>query len=335
MPRSSRPVARHRGGRDVNDPLSATPWPTAPRRVRPAGHLGAHGRGPLVAVRRHHSGGVRRGAAGRAARPGAGATAALADLRRGGGAFISMSSMGSSGASPCRPPTARPHGIDGFLETLRVELQRDGVRSASPDHAGHDQHPLFQRRDEMGSSRRPAARLPGAVVADAIVHAAEHLVRDLVARSGQDPDHVEKFARGSSTPCCAGSATTSTTPASPSPRTHQQPRRAAHRQRHRRRHRRRGHPAAQRLHLAGHPQTRPHHGPHARRPAGPAARPASPRVARRRGRDRRRAPRLPPHGRRALHLTFRRGLAPADRGTFDARPGASAVYDPRRQREDA
>ena len=37
-----------------------------------------------------------------------GAKAALPHLRRGGGAFISMSSMGSQRGIPCRPPTARP-----------------------------------------------------------------------------------------------------------------------------------------------------------------------------------------------------------------------------------
>jgi NAD(P)-dependent dehydrogenase (short-subunit alcohol dehydrogenase family) len=71
-----------------------------------------------------------------------GAKAALPHLRRGGGAFISMSSMGSQRGIPLQTAyCASKHGIDGFLEALRVELQRDGVPvSVTHDHARHDQH---------------------------------------------------------------------------------------------------------------------------------------------------------------------------------------------------
>src|SRR5215217_7286580 len=57
-----------------------------------------------------------------------GAKAALPQLRREGGAFISMSSMGAKRGIPLQTAyCSSKHGIDGFLEALRVELQRDRV----------------------------------------------------------------------------------------------------------------------------------------------------------------------------------------------------------------
>ncbi len=57
-----------------------------------------------------------------------GAKAALPHLRDLGGAFISMSSMGAKRSIPLQTAyCASKDGLDGFLEALRVELQRDGV----------------------------------------------------------------------------------------------------------------------------------------------------------------------------------------------------------------
>jgi hypothetical protein len=113
-----------------------------------------------------------------------GAKAALPHLRRDGGAFISMSSMGSQRGIPLQTAyCASKHGIDGFLEALRVELQRDGVPvSITQIMPGTINTPLFDNaRTKTGFKPvAPPPAYPARVVADAIVHAAAHPVRDLV-----------------------------------------------------------------------------------------------------------------------------------------------------------
>ncbi len=58
-----------------------------------------------------------------------GAMAALPHLRRtGGGALIHLSSMGAVRGMPLQSAyCASKHGIDGFLEALRVELAHDRI----------------------------------------------------------------------------------------------------------------------------------------------------------------------------------------------------------------
>jgi NAD(P)-dependent dehydrogenase (short-subunit alcohol dehydrogenase family) len=128
-----------------------------------------------------------------------GAKAALPHLRRGGGAFISMSSMGSQRGLPLQTAyCSSKHGIDGFLEALRVELQRDGVPvSVTQIMPGTINTPLFDNaRTKMGVKPiAPPPAYPARVVADAIVHAAQHPVRDLVVGgSAKTLITVEKFA---------------------------------------------------------------------------------------------------------------------------------------------
>ena len=105
-----------------------------------------------------------------------GAKAALPHLRRDGGAFISMSSMGSQRGIPLQTAyCSSKHGIDGFLEALRVELQRDGVPvSVTQIMPGTINTPLFDNaRTKMGVKPvAPPPAYPARVVADAIVHAA-------------------------------------------------------------------------------------------------------------------------------------------------------------------
>src|SRR3954464_2388450 len=75
------------------------------------------------------------------------------------------------------------HGIDGFLEALRVELQRDGVPvSVTQIMPGTINTPLFDNaRTKMGVKPvAPPPAYPPPVVADAIVHAAAHPLRGLV-----------------------------------------------------------------------------------------------------------------------------------------------------------
>jgi NAD(P)-dependent dehydrogenase (short-subunit alcohol dehydrogenase family) len=128
-----------------------------------------------------------------------GAKAALPHLRRDGGAFISMSSMGSQRGIPLQSAyCSSKHGIDGFLESLRVELQRDGVPvSVTQIMPGTINTPLFDNaRTKMGVKPvAPPPAYPPRVVADAIVHAAAHPVRDLVVGgSAKTLITVEKFA---------------------------------------------------------------------------------------------------------------------------------------------
>jgi hypothetical protein len=90
------------------------------------------------------------------------------------------------------------HGIDGFLEALRVELQRDGVPvSITQIMPGTINTPLFDNaRTKMGVKPvAPPPAYPARVVADAIVHAAADPVRDLVVGgSAKALITVEKFA---------------------------------------------------------------------------------------------------------------------------------------------
>jgi NAD(P)-dependent dehydrogenase (short-subunit alcohol dehydrogenase family) len=128
-----------------------------------------------------------------------GAKAALPHLRQGGGAFISMSSMGSQRGIPLQTAyCSSKHAIDGFLEALRVELQRDGVPvSVTQIMPGTINTPLFDNaRTKTGFKPiAPPPAYPARVVADAIVHAAQHPVRDLVVGgAAKTLITVEKFA---------------------------------------------------------------------------------------------------------------------------------------------
>ncbi|MDT7554878.1 MAG: hypothetical protein QOI16_3418 [Pseudonocardiales bacterium] len=129
-----------------------------------------------------------------------GAKAALPHLRSGGGgAFISMSSMGAKRGIPLQTAyCSSKHGIDGFLEALRVELQRDRVPvSVTQIMPGTINTPLFDNaRTKMGVKPvAPPPAYPARVVADAIVHAAQHPVRDLVVGgSAKTLITTEKFA---------------------------------------------------------------------------------------------------------------------------------------------
>ena len=113
-----------------------------------------------------------------------GAMAALPHLKRTGGAFLSITSMGAKRGVPLQTAyCASKHGIDGFLETLRMEVQREGLPvSVTNVMPGTINTPLFdQARTKIGV--KPVAPPPiyqPDVVVDALVYAAQHPVRDLV-----------------------------------------------------------------------------------------------------------------------------------------------------------
>ncbi|MGY1662849.1 SDR family oxidoreductase [Geodermatophilus sp. SYSU D00705] len=114
-----------------------------------------------------------------------GAMAAVAHLRRDGGAFVSISSMGAKRGVPLQTAyCATKHGIDGFLETLRTEVRREGLPvSITQVLPATINTPLFdQARTKIGV--KPVAPPPiyqPEVVVEAVLHAAAHPVRDVVA----------------------------------------------------------------------------------------------------------------------------------------------------------
>jgi NAD(P)-dependent dehydrogenase (short-subunit alcohol dehydrogenase family) len=113
-----------------------------------------------------------------------GANAALPALRERGGAFISISSMGAKRSIPLQSAyCASKHGLDGFLEAFRIELQHDAVPvSVTQILPATINTPLFDNaRTKIGI--KPTAPPPGyspASVAQAVAYAAEHPVRDIV-----------------------------------------------------------------------------------------------------------------------------------------------------------
>src|SRR5215208_2462168 len=114
-----------------------------------------------------------------------GAMAALPHIKReGGGALIHVSSMGAKRSIPLQSAyCASKHGIDGFLESLRVELQHEkqpiSVTQVMPATINT---PFFDKaRTKLGVKpvAPPPIYQPG-VVADAVLFAAERPARDLV-----------------------------------------------------------------------------------------------------------------------------------------------------------
>lgn len=115
-----------------------------------------------------------------------GAMAALPRLReRGQGALVHVSSVEARRAFPYHSAyAAAKHGIDGFLEALRLELHQEGVPiSVTNVMPGSTNTPLFDKaRSKLGVKPMPVPPIyqPG-TVADVILHAAQHPARDLVA----------------------------------------------------------------------------------------------------------------------------------------------------------
>ena len=114
-----------------------------------------------------------------------GAMVALPHLRREGrGALVHVSSMGARRSIPLQSAyCASKHGIEGFLESLRVEMEHEGlpigVTNVLPATINT---PFFDKaRSKLGVKpvAPPPIYQPG-IVADAILHAAERPARDLV-----------------------------------------------------------------------------------------------------------------------------------------------------------
>jgi NAD(P)-dependent dehydrogenase (short-subunit alcohol dehydrogenase family) len=114
-----------------------------------------------------------------------GAMAALSHIKReGGGALIHVSSMGAKRSIPLQSAyCASKHGIDGFLESLRVELRREKLPiSVTQVMPATINTPFFDKaRTKLGVKpvAPPPIYQPG-IVSEAILHAAENPARDLV-----------------------------------------------------------------------------------------------------------------------------------------------------------
>ncbi len=115
-----------------------------------------------------------------------GAMAALPHIKREGrGALVHVTSVVARRAVPLQSAyCAAKHGVDGFLESLRVELRREGwpigVTNVMPAAINT---PFFDKaRTRLGVKPKgfPPLYAPG-VVADAILYAAEKAPRDIVA----------------------------------------------------------------------------------------------------------------------------------------------------------
>jgi NAD(P)-dependent dehydrogenase (short-subunit alcohol dehydrogenase family) len=115
-----------------------------------------------------------------------GAMAALPHLKREGrGALIHVSSIESQLSFPYQSAyAASKHGIPGFLDALRLELRHEGMPiSVTNIMPAAINTPLFDKaRTKLGVKPAvpPPVYQPG-TVADQIVYAAEHPVRDMIA----------------------------------------------------------------------------------------------------------------------------------------------------------
>lgn len=115
-----------------------------------------------------------------------GLMAALPHLRaRGRGSFVAISSVEARRAFPYHGAyAAAKHGVEALLEALRVELRQEGVPIAITNVIPASINtPLFEKaRTKIGVLSKPMPPIyDPEVVAEAIVHAAEHPARDLIA----------------------------------------------------------------------------------------------------------------------------------------------------------
>jgi len=114
-----------------------------------------------------------------------GAMAALPHLiRNGRGALIPVASVEARRALPLQTAyAASKHGVDGFIESLRLEIQHEGLPiSVTEILPATINTPLFEKsRTKLGVKPKGMPPVyPPDIVADAILYAAEHPVRDIV-----------------------------------------------------------------------------------------------------------------------------------------------------------
>jgi NAD(P)-dependent dehydrogenase (short-subunit alcohol dehydrogenase family) len=116
-----------------------------------------------------------------------GAMAALPHIKReGGGALVHISSVVGKRSAPLQSAySASKHGIDGFLDSLRVELLQEGWNNIGVTNVmpAAINTPFFTKaRTKLGVKPKgiPPIYQPGVVV-DAILYSAEKAPREIVA----------------------------------------------------------------------------------------------------------------------------------------------------------
>jgi NAD(P)-dependent dehydrogenase (short-subunit alcohol dehydrogenase family) len=117
-----------------------------------------------------------------------GARAAVARLRGAGGALINIGSVVSDRAIPLQGAySASKHAVKGFTDALRMELQAEGAPiSVTLIKPSTIDTPYFQHaKNYMAVEPKPPAPVYAPeVVANAILRAAEHPVRDITIGGG-------------------------------------------------------------------------------------------------------------------------------------------------------
>ncbi len=114
-----------------------------------------------------------------------GAKAALPHLKERGGALIHVSSVEARRTAPFQSAYgASKHGINGFLQVLRVELAHDEIPvSVTEILPAAINTPIYEKgRNKMPFKMRPVPPIyHPQIVADAILYAAENPIREIVA----------------------------------------------------------------------------------------------------------------------------------------------------------
>lgn len=114
-----------------------------------------------------------------------GAMAALPHLKKEGrGALIHISSVEARRSIPLQSPySASKHGVEGFLEALRVELQHEGwqisVTNVMPSVINTPYYNKVRTKLGVKPTGVPPYYQPS-IVADAILYVAEHPTRDFI-----------------------------------------------------------------------------------------------------------------------------------------------------------
>lgn len=131
-----------------------------------------------------------------------GAMVALPYLKREGqGALIHVSSMEGRRALPFQSAySSSKHGLEGFLESLRVELQHEGIPISVTSVKPSVINTPFYNKGKTKLGVKPTGILPyyePSLVADAILHVAEHPTRDFVVGDvGKVLDVLQRVSPG-------------------------------------------------------------------------------------------------------------------------------------------
>lgn len=129
-----------------------------------------------------------------------GAMAALPHLKREGrGALIHISSVEGRRSLPLQSSySASKHGLEGFLDSLRVELMHEGASISVTNVMPSTINTPFYNKAKTKLGVKPTGVPPyyqPSLVAEAILHVAEHPTRDMiVGDSGRVLDFLHKVS---------------------------------------------------------------------------------------------------------------------------------------------